>query len=130
MNKEEKRPPRILLVDDESVIRELLGRVLGGLGCDLVPAAGLEEALARLDGTAFDLLITDLRLPDGNGADVIRHFKARWPAASVLVITGSLTPEERLAQIQDFPLTDCIHKPFEPPVLQQAVRRALAARQA
>ena len=90
MNHAGRTLKKILIVDDEFVIRALLQRAIDPMKCDL-----------------------------------IRHFKTRCPGASVLVITGSLTPEERLSQVEDLDISDCIQKPFELRILQKAVYQAL-----
>jgi len=117
--------PRILVVDDELVIRELMERVLRALGCDLTVASTLESGLCALRRFTPDLLITDLHLPDGSGVDIARAFKAIAPRAPVVVITGFLAPDDYLAQATDLNIFSCLHKPFELEMLQQVVARAL-----
>ncbi len=122
-NPPEKRA-RILIVDDETVICSLIQRMLSGT-YELTLAGSLEESMEKIQTHDFDLLLTDLRLPDGDGMEIVKHFKAKRPQAPVLVMTGSLTPEERLAQIPLNGIRQCIQKPFEVAVLQQAIRDAL-----
>src|SRR3989344_3224117 len=125
MKNTEQTPKRILVVDDESVIRALVQRAIDPTKCDLILAGSVQEGMEQIDRMGFDLLLADLRRPDGNGVDIIRHFKTKYPGAPVLVITGSLTPEERLLQVEGSGVTDCIQKPFDLQVLQKAIYQAL-----
>ena len=63
--------PRVLLVEDDASIRRFVSLALGPLPIQLVEAASLEEARRAWAGARFDLLITDLMLPDGNGLDLL-----------------------------------------------------------
>ncbi len=118
---------RILVVEDEPAIRQLVQRVLQKEGLAVKLGANPREGEDAIAGEEFALLLTDLRLPDGSGTETIRRFKTRFPQAPVLIMTGSLTPEERLAQVNDLGVLQCLHKPFELVSLQQAVARALEA---
>ena len=80
--------PRVLVVDDEADLRELLVITLGRMKLDATAAASLEEGRRLLDGGAFDLCLTDMNLGDGTGLDLIRHAAARAPDMPVAVITA------------------------------------------
>jgi two-component system cell cycle sensor histidine kinase/response regulator CckA len=86
------RGPRILLVEDEAAIREVLARVLHRHGYQLLVAADGREALELVEkeGGDVDLLISDLVMPGQNGADVASEVRARVPHVSVLFMSGSL----------------------------------------
>lgn len=114
----------ILISEDEDVIRRLCVRLLNGPGRRLVVAENVQTAFAAIDANDLDLLITDLRLPDGNGVEIVQRFKGKFPNQNAIIITGSPTPEERLDKIKGLFL-ECIFKPFDPAVLGAAVRRAL-----
>ena len=62
-----------LIVDDEPDIRELLELTLGRMDIDTRSASDLKEAHALLVSEKFDICLTDMRLPDGNGIDLVRH---------------------------------------------------------
>ena len=128
MNDRQLKTKRILIVDDEEVIRRLLGRLFSKDAYDLVMAGSVQEGLAQVDAQDFHLLVTDLRLPDGNGVAVIRHFKERFPSSKVIIMTGSLTPEDRLSDVNDVPIMECLSKPFELDVLRRAVMKAMGER--
>ena len=118
---------RILVVEDESVIRALVRRVLAGGDWELVVADSIQEGQSWIHGQAFDLLLTDLRLPDGHGVEIMRLFKAKFPHAAMIVMTGSLTPEDRFHEVPLLGEVECIFKPFDLDVLQKAVSQALGA---
>ena len=117
-------PKKILIVEDEEVIRRLCGRLLSKAGRELILVETVQEAFDTIKNNELDLLVTDLRLPDGHGIDVIKRFKEKFPEKNAIIITGSPTPEDRLHQIEELNI-ECIFKPFEPPVLEAAVRKAL-----
>jgi CheY-like chemotaxis protein len=81
---------RILLVDDDHALRHVLADILGEEGHAVVEATRGADALMHLErGEPFDLVLTDLHMPDVTGWDVARAVKARWPKIAVVLITGS-----------------------------------------
>ena len=84
-------PQRILVVEDHDDGREFLRRILQGDGHDVVAVASCTEARAALGTSAevpFDLMLTDVGLPDGNGWDLVRSTKTTFPQLRIGVITG------------------------------------------
>ncbi len=80
---------RVLLVDDEDVVRMTTADMLTDIGYDVVEANSAETALRQLDaGMAVDLLITDHLMPGMTGADLARSFKSRRPGKPVLIVSG------------------------------------------
>src|SRR5262245_1092799 len=96
----------ILVVEDEAVIRKVLDRFLTKLGYRLCLAASLREASENLNAFQADLLITDLRLPDGDGVEMVRRFEQAFPNAKSIIITGAPPPEERLEEIRKGSVAD------------------------
>ena len=85
------QPRRILVVEDHDDGREFLRRILQGDGHDVVAVASCAEArraLASQDTRSFDLMLTDVGLPDGNGWDLVSSTKAAFPQLRIGVITG------------------------------------------
>jgi two-component system response regulator RegA len=78
----------ILLVDDDTALRERLARALAERGCDVVQAADHEEAVAIAEHRAFERAIVDLRMPGPNGLVVVQSLRALHPAMQVVVVTG------------------------------------------
>jgi len=81
-------PQHLLLVDDERAFREVIAERLGESGFRVEQAGTGEEALERLNEFAFDVLITDLRLPGVDGRQVLDEAFARYPEITAIVITG------------------------------------------
>ncbi len=79
---------RILLADDESMIRESLAEVLGQEGYEVDTAADGTAALAAVDGNDYDVVITDLRMPGADGLAVLRRVRERAPRTLVLLVTA------------------------------------------
>jgi DNA-binding NtrC family response regulator len=80
--------PQILVVEDESALRELLVEVLGTWGYQATGAGSGREAFEQLQGQLVDVALIDIRLPDGNGIELLRHIKRHDPSVEVLMMTG------------------------------------------
>ena len=78
----------ILLIDDHQATRETLAEVLEDAGHHVALAESRTRALEQLEGRAFDLVLSDLMLPDGSGMEVLERSKALYPATPVVMITG------------------------------------------
>jgi diguanylate cyclase (GGDEF)-like protein len=117
----------ILLVDDEKVARTLYSDFLTGAGHEVTAVGSSLEAREALGKAAFDLLVTDLILPQSDGMDLLQHVKTTWPGTEVLVITALDKVEPAVHAIKAG-ATDYLVKPIAPEVLAHAVNRALAQR--
>src|SRR6478736_9870057 len=80
--------PRILIVDDEADLRELLEITLVRMGLDVDSAADLTQARDFLAKTEYALVLTDMRLPDGTGTELVRDIAANYRHIPVAVITA------------------------------------------
>lgn len=83
-----KTVPRVLVVDDEPDILELLELTLLRMGLEVERASNVSEALQRLDNNSYSLCLTDMRMPDGEGLDVVRHITENNLDVPVAVITA------------------------------------------
>jgi two-component system response regulator PilR (NtrC family) len=83
-------PPRILVVDDEAEVQAVVCDLLAAGGYHVMAARTCAEALAAVTTTEFDLVITDLRLPDGGGEALLQEIARRQPslARRLIVLTG------------------------------------------
>src|SRR3974390_2687750 len=81
----------VLIIDDESAIRESLHPLLEMEGYDVETAASGREGLARIGERAFDLVLLDLALPDRNGMDILSELRVQDPQLSVIMITAYRT---------------------------------------
>lgn len=102
----------ILVVDDESHIRDILTEALGARGYTVATAATGDEALDILGRERCRLVILDIRMPGRSGLEVLREIKARGGDTPVLVLTGLAGPEE-LAEARALGADGCMTKPFQ-----------------
>lgn len=114
----------VLIIDDEPDIRELLEITLLRMGLDTLTAGNVEEALEQIREHEPDMCLTDMKLPDGNGIDIVRFLQKDFPQIPVAVITafGSMdTAVEALkAGAYDF-----VSKPVDLPKLRELIQTAL-----
>ena len=103
---------RVLVVDDELSMRELLGIMLRKTGYDVTLADGGEAAVELLGTTAFDLVITDLRMRKVDGMAVLRTAKEQSPQTVVLVVTAYASTETAVEAMK-LGAYDYITKPFK-----------------
>jgi two-component system response regulator PilR (NtrC family) len=113
-----------LIVDDEPDIRELLELTLARMDVDSRQAATLDEAYQQLGNTAFGLCLADMRLPDGDGIDLVRHIAEHHPQLPVAVITAHGNMETAIEALKAGAF-DFVSKPVELPVLRRLVQTAL-----
>ena len=116
--------PTALIVDDEADIRELLEITLGRMGVDTHSAADLASATALLRTKRFDLCLTDMRLPDGNGIDLVKTIGRDYPAMPVAVITAYGSMELAIDALKAGAF-DFISKPVDLQLLRRLVQTAL-----
>lgn len=116
---------RILVVDDEADIRELLDMTLArmGLACDC--AASVAEARKLLGVNEYRLCLTDMRMPDGDGLELVRHIETQHPTLPVAVITAHGSTENAVAALKAGAF-DYLSKPVSLAQLRTLVKSALA----
>ena len=119
-----RRPPLILVVDDERAIRETFRRSLEGQGWRVAVAADGEEALGCVAHETPDLVIFDLRMPGMNGVEFLKRFREASPDTPVMVATGYPDGELMAQALAITPVT-LLAKPVEGTQLIRAVRVAL-----
>lgn len=113
-----------LIVDDERDIRELLVLTLGRMGLRTETASSLGEARALLAVHRFDLCLTDMRLPDGSGIDLIAEITAQYPQTPVAMITAFGNVEAAVEALKAGAF-DFVSKPVDLAVLRGLVKHAL-----
>jgi two-component system response regulator PilR (NtrC family) len=116
--------PRVLIVDDEPDILELLELVLVRMGLEVVRADGVKQAIQRLDAQKFDLCLTDMRMPDGEGLEVVRHIAESDLDVPVAVITAHGNLENAVAVLKAGAF-DYLSKPVALDQLRSLVNSAL-----
>ena len=119
--------PTVLVADDESGVRESVGRVLRHEGFRVIPAEDGDAALAALREGGVDLLLADLRMPGLDGLELLRAAKLLTPEVEIVVLSGHGTVEEAVAAMKEGAY-DFLTKPFERAQLVRTVRQALEHR--
>ncbi len=117
----------LLIVEDEKALREVVAERLADHGYDVTEAGNGEEALERLAEFAFDVVITDLRLPGLDGSKVLEAALARYPDIIGIVVTGYGTVKDAVEAIKRG-ATDFVTKPFQFDELLHALDSALEQR--
>lgn len=116
--------PRALIVDDEADIRELLSITLERMQIDVTAAADFAAALRELRAQKFDLCLTDMKLPDGDGLDLLAWIQSNRPQTPVAVITahGNVESAVRALKLGAF---DFISKPLDLAALRKLIAATL-----
>ncbi len=116
----------VLLLDDESIVGRRLKPALAKIGCEVEVFENPEEALARLQKKEFPIVVTDIRMDEIDGIQVLEFVRERWPKTKVIMITGyammSLAREAMEKGAFDF-----IAKPFKPDDLRKVIAEAAKA---
>ena len=118
------KTPRVLLVDDEPDILELLELALRKMGLEVDKAGNVREALSRLAAQRYELCLTDMRLPDGDGLQVVRHIAQHNLDVPVAVITAHGNMENAVAALKAGAF-DYLSKPVSLDQLRTLVKSAL-----
>jgi excisionase family DNA binding protein len=116
--------PRILIVDDEQTVRDLVAKTLTMADYDVDTAADGPSALDRLRTAEYDLLITDLKMPGMDGLSVIREARQRSAEMPIIIITGYSTEASAIEAI-NLGVSGYLTKPFRLPRVLAVAARAL-----
>jgi len=118
------KSPRALIVDDEPDIRELLAITLGRMQIQVSTAADFASAVKQLGSDRFELVLTDMRLPDGDGLDLVEWIQDHRPGVPVAVITahGNVEAAVRALKLGAF---DFISKPLDLAALRRLITATL-----
>ncbi len=115
---------RVLIVDDEEIVRASCLKLLGPLGHEVFEAEDAAGALELMEEGGFDLVLTDLRLPDNSGIELLKDIKERHPDTEVILVTGYGTVSTAVEAMK-LGAYDYIEKPFRPEELISLTERAL-----
>lgn len=116
--------PRILVVDDEAAVRDLVAKTLASADYDVETASDGPEALTRLRASEYDLLITDLKMPGMDGLSVIREARRHAAEMPIVIITGYSTEASAIEAI-NLGVQGYLTKPFRVPRVLFVTARAL-----
>jgi two-component system cell cycle response regulator CpdR len=119
--------PRILLVDDDAAVRQVIERLLTQKGHTVTTATDGVKALRLLEASSFDLVISDVVMPDMEGLQLLREIRKNPSPPGVIVISGGGrgTAAEYLALATSFGAAATLTKPFALDALTDAVERVL-----
>src|SRR5215211_7610175 len=117
----------ILVIDDEPTVADALSLILSDNGYDVIVAFNGRDGLEKCNQRKFGITITDLRLPDISGLEVLNCIRGMNPDCLVLIITSHSTPEI-LAESLSLGAVDVLSKPFLPSDILELIDRALNTR--
>jgi DNA-binding NtrC family response regulator len=118
---------RILLIDDDPGVSEVIGMLLEREGYAVARAATVKQGIALVEAGELDLVVTDLKLPDGTGLDVIAAIRRSRPRLPIIMITSYSSIESAIAALRGGAV-DYVIKPFDNDDFLRAVSRALKER--
>lgn len=121
--------PKILVLDDEEIVRVSCKKCLTPEGYDVDVAANGVEGLAMTENNRYDVILTDLKMPDMDGMEFLARVKERHPDTKVIMITGYSTVEHAVKAMR-MGAYNYIEKPFTPDALIDAVKEALTGERA
>jgi DNA-binding NtrC family response regulator len=116
--------PNVLVVDDEKTVCNSCKKILSGEGYNVDVALSGEEALGKVKGNGFDLVITDWKMPNIDGIEMAKRIKKEKPTTAVIIITGYPSVESSIEAIRSG-IADYVPKPFSPEELTDAALRVL-----
>ena len=119
--------PKILVVDDDSASVEAVSEILEREGYDLLAASGGREALETLAAEDIDVVITDEKMPDLSGIDLLKHIKDSYPYTQVIILTGYGSIDSAV-QATKAGADGYLEKPIQINILRQTARNALEKR--
>jgi len=111
------RRKRILIVDDEAMVRDVLSEVLADAGYQTVMAPSWDMGETGFAGIGYALVITDIFMPGRDGLEVIQDVRSKWPGVKILAISGgsaAASPEDAVASATRIGADSSLKKPFGP----------------
>ncbi len=115
---------KALIIDDNAIVLEGCRRILEAENIEAATSSSVTEALQMLENGEYDLLLTDIIMPDKDGFYLIGEVRKRWPDLPIVVMSGYPTPEF-IERIQQAGAVRFVPKPFTPKELLAEVRLAL-----
>lgn len=116
--------PRILVVDDEAVVLRSCERILSDTDWQVDTSLSAREGIEKMEQGTYDLVLTDLKMPEIDGITFIRWIKSERPDTGLVIITG-YPSQETIKEALNLGIIDYVPKPFTPAVLLDVVTRAL-----
>ena len=117
---------QVLILDDEPIVGKRLGPALAKMGGEVEVFENPHQALKRIQDKSFDIVVTDIRMEDIDGIEILEKVKAKSDQTKVIMITGYATVEVAREALGKGAF-DFIAKPFKPNDLREVILRAAAA---
>jgi len=122
----------VLVVDDEPDVRKVVRMTLEKVGYDVVEAEDGEKAIEEIkkgeNSLLLNLIITDIRMPNMNGIEVLNYYRKEWPSIPLIVLTGFPDLDMATSMLQHG-ISDYLVKPVEAEKLRAAVAKAFEQRE-
>jgi DNA-binding NtrC family response regulator len=118
-----KESVKILVVDDEAIMRNLLLKILEQEGYNVTTVGSYQEAVAKLSTEKYDIVLSDVKMPEASGFELLKTIKKEWPQSAVIMMTGygdAYTVKEALMLGAD----EYVTKPFKSHEISLIVERA------
>lgn len=114
----------ILVVDDELIVRRSCERILGPEGYEVATAASAKEGLDMLGRNSYDLIITDLKMPEMDGLEFMKQVRTKDPDINIVVVTG-YPSQDSIKESLSHRIVDYLPKPFSPALLLEVANKAV-----
>lgn len=114
---------KVLIIDDEPDLCELISMTLEKMNCSSQSVFSFKQAIDVLEKESFNLCLTDMQLPDGNGLDLIRHLQKKHPHTAVAVITAHGNMDSAITALK-YGAFDFVSKPIDIQILRNLVNTA------
>lgn len=118
---------RVLVVDDEEAVRNVLRRTLEGAGYQVITAANGQDALEQISQQEIEVVLLDIKMPGMSGTEVLDKLTADWPDICVIMVTA-VTDTQTAVEAMKMGAYDYISKPFNQDDLVLKVQRAIERR--
>lgn len=115
---------RILIVDDEHDLRNLLSQVVSGAGYDVTLAEDGAEAINILESHRFDLALLDIQMPNANGIEVLKFIRKNSPSTRAVMLTGYADLKHAM-EAREYGASDFISKPYKLEDILGTIQRVL-----
>ncbi|MBM4274110.1 MAG: response regulator [Deltaproteobacteria bacterium] len=116
--------PRILVVDDDPAVLEMVAEFLSSIGYSAETASNGKEACALLEAQTYDLVLTDLMMPEMGGMELVQHLRVNYPETLAIMFTGFASFQNAVTATK-LGAFDYLAKPLQLDILQHSIERAL-----
>lgn len=117
--------PKILIIEDDTAFCQMLQKFLARQGFDVSSAYSIQEAESQLEASTFEVILSDVRLPKGNGVTLLPQVKKQSPATQVILMTGYAEVKTAVSAMKKGAF-DYISKPFTPEEMLSVINNALS----